>query len=275
MYEHFWGLSRKPFEHSAAGDFFYRSEGHQAALLKLKYVLENRLGAALLAASPGCGKTYVVNQLLHELPDRFAPVARLLFPQLTPPELLAYLAVELGAAESEVGDAHGGLDRTIRQIEKQLRGHCEADRHPVIVVDDAHIIEDRRVFQALQLLLNFQHEPTIEFSLILIGEPCLIPRIQRIGQLDDRIAVKSLIPPLSRQDTTDYIRHRLSAAGAKADICDTSALKEVFIISKGVPRQINRLCDLALLVGYADRLSAVSAEVVEAVSDELAGVVPD
>ncbi len=58
---------------------------------------------------------------------------------------MSYLAVELGAEESAIGHHEAGLDRTIRQIERQLLLHTQQGRHPIIIVDEAHLIEDSKV----------------------------------------------------------------------------------------------------------------------------------
>lgn len=265
MYESYWGLNRRPFANGFRPEFFYRSGSHRAALLKLQYVLENRLGAALLGGGIGTGKTFLTHMLPEGLPDRFGPTVRVVFPQLTPAELLAYLAVELGADESSLGS----LDRTVRRIEYQLHRHCHRGHHPILVIDAAHVIDDPQTFQALQLLLNFQQHRDLEFSLILVGDPSLFSRVGRIGPLDDRLAVKTLLRPLPPEETAGYVNHRLQAAGAERPLFDEAALGTVFELSGGVPRRINRLCDLALLVGYADGLEIISADEIEAVSEEL------
>ncbi|HID23027.1 MAG TPA: hypothetical protein EYP14_11585 [Planctomycetaceae bacterium] len=149
-------------------------------------------------------------------------------------------------------------------------------RHPVLIIDDAHLIEDPRVFHALHLLLNFQyHKSRIRFSLILVGEPVLLGRLARFGPLNDRLAIKSVLQPLSEEETAAYVRHRLQTAGAEAEIFDEPALRQLHVASDGVPRRINRLCDLALLVGFADKLSTLSASQIEAVAEEVLAVVPD
>lgn len=274
MYLEYWKLNRRPFENNSSPEFFYRSQTHRAALLKLRYAVENRLGAAILAGGIGHGKTCLVSMLARELPKAHAPVVHLLFPQMSAGELLAYLAVELGADEATVGDGRNGLDRTVRQIERQMTSHAEAGCRPVIVLDEAHFIEDRAVFQALGLLLNFARRGDLDFSLLFVGQPTLLPRIDRIGQLSERVAVRSILQPLSHEETLDYVRHRLQIAGAPEPIFEREALDTLFELSGGVPQRINRLCDLALLVGYADRLTAVTAGEIEAVAEELVAVVP-
>lgn len=278
MYEQHWGLNRAPFRNTLDPECFFRSATHQAALLKLRYAVENRLGACLLAGGVGYGKTCLAAMLAHDLGETFRPAVHVRFPQLGPAELLSHLAVELSRGEqpadgerpAERGDI--GLDATVRTIERHLRRHASAGRRPVIVVDDAHLISDQRVFQTLQLLLNFQHA-VCDFTLVLVGERTLLGRIGRMPQLNDRLGIKALLRPLSREETADYVAHRLEAAGAGESMFDATALETLFEQSGGVPRKINRLCDLALLVGYADGLSGITSGEIEAVSDELVAVV--
>ena len=275
MYEQYWHLNRNPFEDTSSPDFFYRSQHHHTALLKLRYLVENRKGAGLLVGGSGYGKSYLASMLRYELPEDYGPFVNLVFPQMSASEILAYLAVELGADESAIGGHDSGLDRTIRQIENQLKHYTSQQRHPVIIIDEAHLIEDWKVFQSLQLLLNYQDQPEISFSLILIGNRSLLPRVARLKPFDERLAVKSLLRPFSREETAEYIAHRMGVAGVNQEVFDSEAINEIFALSEGVPRKINRICDLALLVGYADGLSGLSGSHVAAVSQELTTVVPD
>lgn len=271
MYERYWQLERNPFDDSDLRGFF-RSETHQATLLKLRYLVENGKGTGLLVGGTGFGKTYLTQALAAELGESHGPFIHLVFPQLTPAELLAYLAAELGAADPET--RHAGLDRVVRDIEQRLHELTEAGRHPVIIVDEAHLIEDVAVFQALRLLLNFQNQKC-RFSLIFSGQHELLNTVRRLGQLDERVAVKCLLRALSREETAGYVSCRLEAAGATREIFQPEATAPLHQLSGGVPRRINRLCDLALLVGFADESRTISPEQVEAVSEELTAAVAD
>lgn len=275
MYERYWQLERSPFADDVELSGFYRSETHQATLLKLRYLIENRKGAGLLAGGTGTGKTFVLQVLDRQLGEPCGPFVHLVYPQMSAAELLAYLAVELGAADPNSGRAPAGLDQTVREIEQRLRRYNEQGRHPVIVVDEAHLIEDLRVFQALRLLLNFQPGAGCRFSLILAGQSDLFNTVRRLGQLDERVAVKCLLRPLTLDETVGYVSCRLEAAGAPRPIFDPAAIEPLHALSGGVPRRINRLCDLALLVGFADESTTISAEQVEAVAEDLLAAVPD
>ncbi|HUG92353.1 MAG TPA: AAA family ATPase [Planctomycetaceae bacterium] len=279
MYEQHWGLGRAAFRNTAEPEFFFRSATHQAALLKLRYATENRLGACLLAGGVGYGKSFTTAMLAHDLGETCRPAVHVRFPQLTPAELLSHLAIELASGDAvDGGDlpvdfGERGLDATVRAIGRQLRRHADAGRRPLVIVDDAHLIGDLRVFQTLQLLLNFQHERSGDFTLVLVGERTLLGRIGRIPQLNDRIGIKALLRPLSQEETAGYVAHRLEVAGTGETIFDGAALDSLFEQSGGVPRKINRLCDLALLVAYSDGLRTVTPSEVEAVVDELVAAV--
>ena len=274
MYERYWQLDRNPFDNEADLSGFFRSETHQATLLKLRYLIENAKGAGLLAGGTGCGKTYLTEVLAQQLEESHGPFIHLVFPQMSAAKLLSYLAVELGADAASV-TAAGGLDRTVREIDRLLKAFGEQQRHPIIIIDEAHLIEDVQVFQALRLLLNFQQHKKCLFSLIFVGQRELLHSVRRIGQLDERLAVKCLLRSLSPDETTAYVSHRLEVAGAPRPIFEPAAMQPLFELSGGVPRRINRLCDLALLVGFADESHTISAEQIEAVAEELTAVVPD
>lgn len=267
MYESYWKLNARPFRNDAAPEFFFRGESHQAAMLKLRYAVEHHLGAALLTGGVGYGKSYLVQTLASELTETFSPIILLVFPQLSPPELLAWLAVELGVS-TEIAD-EGRLDQTLRHLELQLQKLTSAGRSPTIIIDEAHTIESPAVLQTLQLLLNYQQQPSINFSVIFVGDRPLVGQVSRWAALDERIPIRAALQPLSRQETAAYVKHRLAIAGRKQTVFDEGALTSLFQLSGGVPRRINRLCDLALLVGYADQLPIITDQEMEAVGEEI------
>lgn len=266
MYETYWQLDTKPFEHHAEPRFYYPSESHQAAMLKLRYAIENRRGAALLAAPSGMGKTLLAQTLARQLAETHRPWAHLVFPQMPPDQFLAYLAAELtGAPVAEAPT----IEQSVRRLRQFLGENNAAGRHAVVVIDEAHFLADSAVLDTIRLLLNFQHEHAPAWTLVLSGQPTLLPALERFPELDDRLDVKCLLPRFSLEDTIAYVSHRLHVAGGDRSIFEPAALETVHQLSGGIPRRINRLCDLALLVGFAEEFEAVKAAHVESVAEEL------
>jgi type II secretory pathway predicted ATPase ExeA len=268
MYEQYWNLACRPFENHFVPAFYFRGQSHEAARLKLRYAIENRLGAAVLSGGIGTGKTALAILLQHELKETCGPSVHLVFPQMPATEYLAYLAAKLGAIESG-SDTRRGVDGMLACLEGRLRAFAEQGQRPTIVLDEAHLIEDVRVFECLQLLLNFQDDMACSFSLLFVGGPSFLGRLQRMPQFNERIAIRSVLEPLSREETAGYVAHRLNAAGAQHEIFDQTALSAISDRSGGIPRRINRLADLALLVGFAEHLTTIGAGEIAAVAEEL------
>lgn len=290
MYEAYWQLARKPFEPTSEQNDYYPSETHQGAMLKLRYAVENRRGAALLVGPGGTGKTMLVSTLGRSLPANFAPFVHLVFPQLTPAELVRYLADELAAPATFAGapatqqaagnwNAHTagdlGLDFTIRRIQNFLAENTRQGKHAVIAIDEAQLLAGGDTLETIRLLLNFESAGKPGLTLLFIGQGSLLPTLSRMPGLDERFGVKTLLRPLTQDETASYVMHRLRAAGATRTIFDPLALETIHTLTHGIPRQINRLCDLALLIGFAEELPTLSGAQVEAVCEELVAVAVD
>jgi general secretion pathway protein A len=273
MYLNYWQLVSKPFEPSADDGTFFPCESHEAALLKLRYAVENRRGAVLLAGPAGVGKTMIVRRFCNKLDESYRPQAHLVFPQMSSRDLLAYLAEQLGAPplghRAENGTPRYTVEESVRRLETLLAQNAKQDRHAVVVIDEAHLLEDCGALETMRLLLNFEFAGQPMLTLILIGQMNLVSAVGRLSSLEERIAVKSLLRSFTVEESAEYVQHRLRAAGATRDIFTPDALESLHYLGHGVARQINRLGDLALVVGFADSLPRLTAHEIEAVSEEL------
>ena len=270
MYLDHWQLASHPFESVVDRAGLYPCEAHEGALLKLRYAAEHRRGAVLLAGPGGSGKTMLVHLLRQELDDQFSPFVHIVFPQMSSRDLLVYLAEQFGAPPAD--PPRHTIEESVRRLQFTLEHNAGLDRHAVVAVDEAHLLEDCGALETLRLLLNFESAGRPSLTLLLVGETSLVSAVGRLPGLEERISVKTLLRGFSADETAGYVRHRLRAAGADDDIFTPDAMAAIHELSRGLARQINRLADLALLVGYADRLSQISARQVEAVSDELIAI---
>jgi type II secretory pathway predicted ATPase ExeA len=144
----------------------------------------------------------------------------------------------------------------------------------VIVVDEAQLLEDGGLLEPLRLLLNLTPDGRPGFTLLLVGQPSVLAMVARHGALDERLDMKAFLPALTADETEAYVAHRLDAAGATREIFTADALTTVHPLTGGVPRRINRLCDLALLVGYANGAHEIDDSDLHAVQDELVVMTP-
>lgn len=270
MYESYWQLQSKPFESGADRRFYYPGESQQAALLKLRYAIESRHCGAILAGPSGVGKTLAVEMLKSMLGECFSPQVHLVFPQLAVAELLDYLADELAGTGGGTNTAE-----SVRRIERFLTENAQAGRHSLIFIDEAQLLDDPPILETLRLLLNFQSDGRPTLTLVLAGQTGLLPILDRTPSLEERLAVKCLIRPFTADETASYVEHRLRVAGAQRPIFDPSSLSALYTLTRGIARRINRLCDLALLIAYAEGQHTITAGLVESISQELVSVVPE
>ncbi|MEN1680411.1 MAG: AAA family ATPase [Planctomycetota bacterium] len=277
MYEDYWQLRAKPFEPVTSAEGFFPSEAHQGALLKLQYAIDGRRAAAVLSGPSGVGKTLLAQRLIAGFAEQedspIGPIAHLVFPQMAYQDLLAYLAAKLGSADA--AGATLSVDESVRRIENRLRENHDAGRHAVIVLDEAQLLEDTGLLETIRLLLNLGPSPGAWMTLLLVGQMGLLSALARRPALEERLAVKSMLRPLTAAETGDYLRTRLEAVGATREVFEPSAVEMMHCLTGGVPRRIDRLGDLSLVVGYADGVPAIDADQIKAVSQELLAVSPE
>ncbi len=123
MYERYWDLACRPFENHFSSPFFFHSETHESALLKLRYAIENRLGVGVLCGGIGSGKSAVAAELSQEIDSSCGPVVHVLFPQMPAAEFLAYLGRRNSAVVTHLSDLRTGMDRILQLTPKPS---CEA-----------------------------------------------------------------------------------------------------------------------------------------------------
>jgi type II secretory pathway predicted ATPase ExeA len=269
MYQAYWQLDCRPFEHALDEPFYYPAESQSGALLKLRYVLEHRRSAAVLAGETGLGKTLLIQKLLAELGPEFSPRIHLVFPQMPADQLLTYLADQITGQHSPLTST---CDQSVGRFERQLRANAASGKHAIIAIDEAHLLSSSHSLEAVRLLMNFEHQGQPLATFLFAGQTNLVLGVRRLPSLDERMAVNCVLTRLTAEATSAYIRHRLTAAGAKRTIFDESALQAVHELTSGIPRRINRLCDLALLVGYGEELKTLAAAHIESIHQELIGV---
>ena len=266
MYQSYWELTGNPFTYRVAFDQLYPSRTLQSASLRLRYCFDNNAGAALLLGVSGVGKSSLLQQLRHD-EARLHPFAHIVFPNFGVVELNRVVASEL--LEESVPD-HECLDTLLHRIQVGLLRSSEAGQHGVIAFDEAHLLSNEALNQVILPLLNLADtDQRLSFSVILCGQPSLASQVARNAQLRDRIAVTATVEGFTPQETLDYIDNQLHRAGAVRRIFTDDAIQAVYELSGGNPRRINRLCNMALLVGCGDKLSEITSAEIDSLASEL------
>ena len=159
-------------------------------------------------------------------------------------------------------------DPLLEKLNTILVDNVRDGKENIVIIDEAHTIEDAKLFEQLRLILNFQLENRFLLSLLLFGQPELKNKVENIKPLDQRIALRCFLGPLSEDDSDKYIRHRIKVAGrsdTSDPIFDKEALKTISQHTGGIPRRINTLCDLALTTGFAKKAGKIEPGLINSV----------
>ena len=264
MYLEYWGLKEFPFENVPDPKFMYFSPDFEEALIRLLYAVERKKGAALLTGEVGCGKTTLSRVLIQRLSENNADISLITNPSLDPPDFLKEILYQFGISPA-VNSTKSDL---LSMLNSRMLENMREEKITVLIIDEAQVISTA-TFEEVRLLLNFQLNDRFLLTLILIGQPELRDIIREIKQLDQRIAIKYHLTPLTFDDTVKYIRTRLKVAGAEKDVFTLEAIDEIFHSSMDIPRKINNICDMSLMIGFVSKSHIIDSGVTRKVIKDL------
>lgn len=263
MYESHFGLGRRPFSETVRDSAYLQLPSRDAVLRRLKYGLIQAEGPALLFGPPGTGKTLLARKLAAEIGG---PSAVLSFPVMPAIDVVGYLADELGAPAAHPTPARTMLAE-FRRLEAVLAGCAARGERPLLVIDEAQSINDPALFDLLRMLLNLASQGTSDLLMVIVGTADLLLRLPQ--GLADRLAARCLLGPLTEPETAAYLAGRLAAAGSASDLFTPDAVSELHRAADGLPRRLNRLADLALLIAYAEESAQCDPRTISIAAREL------
>ena len=268
MYETFFGFREKPFHVTADPAFLYPSRQHQEAMAHMVYGIRERLGFIMITGEVGTGKTTLSKALVQRL-EGPVRTALILNPVLSATQLLRAILRDFGVDPTSIGN-RGDL---LVAIESFLLEQAKIQGNAVLIIDEAQALSVSTLEQ-IRLLSNVETAKSKLLQIVLIGQPELshkLARDPRLRALRQRIAVHYQVQPLSKEDVTEYIRHRLQAAGSYGITRFTeAAIADIARITRGFPRQINLLCDQALVAGFVRESKEIDESMVQEASGVLA-----
>jgi general secretion pathway protein A len=257
MYEEFYGLTEKPFSIQPDPDFLFFGRRHSMAYSMLEYGIESRAGFSVICGDIGCGKTTLVRHLLNNIASDIK-VGIVYNTHQKVDDLLGWIMLAFeqpysGMSEIELFDS----------FQKFLISSYALGKRVVLIVDEAQNLSPGAL-ESLRMLSNINADKDQLLQVILLGQPELRELLRRpdLQQFMQRVAVDFFISPLQSFEVAQYIQHRLNVAGCDRSLFTQRAIEIISEASKGVPRTINILCDMAMVYGFSSGSEMIGAELV-------------
>jgi general secretion pathway protein A len=267
VYQEFYGLREKPFVLTPDPQFLYLSESHQTAIESLLYGIRQKEGFMVVSGDIGTGKTTICRALLERL-DRNVKTAVIFNSFLTEEELLESILLDFGFPSK----GRTKKER-IDALNKLLIHFLSHGKNAVLIIDEGQNLSIP-VLEQIRMLSNLETEKEKLLQIILLGQLELNQKLRsdELKQLNQRIAIRHHLTPLSRVEMESYIYQRLTAAGAERRITFSKfAFNEIYKFSKGTPRLINLICDRALLGGFVEGTFHIDNGIIKKAKESLLG----
>ena len=258
MYKSFYKLDRKPFEITPDTSFLWLGENHKEALSTLRYGILGNKGFLLLLGDSGIGKTSLIKALTKGF-DSDVVWGVIDDPSLERIDFYNEIARNFGIDKKFTSKV-----QFLIQFSHFLHKADDENKKVLLLVDECHLLT-QEMLEELRLLSNIEKADSKLINIFFVGKSDFNeilgqPKNRAVRQ---RITLKAELHPLSVHETEDYIRHRLSVAGAEDKIFSAKACQQVHSHSSGVPLQINKICDAALKLGASQGESTISPAVVD------------
>ena len=264
MYLELFKLQELPFRLTPDPAFLYLSKHHARAKAYMESTIWFTDGFVVITGEIGSGKTTLIETFLKEL-ERDVVVAQINQTQVSALEFLQSVLVQFGFQPFKMKKAE--LLSTLNDflIEQYANG-----RRVLLIVDEAQNLSNK-VLEEIRLLSGIETTKDKVLRIILAGQPELSDKLNSAGlvQLAQRIRLRFHLTPLSRNDMSSYIQHRLEVAGSQGrEIFQPDTFAMIYRYTGGIPRLVNTLCDTSMMAAFAqDRDIVTVADVTAAVEE--------
>lgn len=262
LYQAHWQLREAHCRDGLDPRFFYESPIHNEALARLHFLVDQRRLAGLLLGDSGTGKSLLLEMFARQLDRAGTPVACVDLLGIDRRELLWQTACAWGMGSIVRDDEF----RMWRRVTDRMIEHRLQQLPSVLLLDNADEAATD-VLTSILRLAQFDATPEASLTVVLSARP---EGLRQLGsRLLDLAVLRIDLAAWDEEETAGYLNAALAETGRPSPAFGASALHRLHELSRGIPRHVHQLADLALLAGAGQQLAEIDPATVEAVYTEL------
>ena len=268
MYLDFYHLKKEPFHITPDPEFLYLSPSHKEAMGAIIYGIEQKKGFVAIIGAVGAGKTTILRAYLETADKKNLKIIYIFNARLTFEGVLKTIFQDLDL-ELNTNDAM----EMVNKLYHFLIDEYQQGNNVVLVIDEAQNMPIETL-ENLRMLSNLETSKDKLIQIVLVGQPEFEESLNltRLRQLKQRIAIRATIMPLTKEESLNYVQHRLLRAGVSTSaIFNKAALNKIVRKANGIPRVLNIICDNALITGFGYQQKPVGAKIVKEVIADMEG----
>lgn len=249
----------RPFALVPDPDFIFWSRGHSRAFSVLEYGLMTQAPITVLTGEVGAGKTTLLHALMSSIEQDI--VVGLI--SNTHGGRGDFLPWVLNAFDQPV-EPNSEYVILFQQFVDFVLAQYAAGLSVLLIIDEAQNLS-LEALEELRMLTNINSGKDELLQLVLLGQPELREVISRpeLRQFAQRVSVSYHLEPMDLQTTCDYVQSRLQHAGGTGDEFTKPALTTIHRVAGGIPREINKICDLALVYAVSADTTTIDKDLVD------------
>lgn len=233
-------LKEDPFKLSADPRYLYLGPEHLAVYRQAQNVIARRRGLALITGDMGMGKS----SLARRIYDVYASEENVDICYIHTAAFKSAMDASRQISQSLGIPPQRSFQRQMENLEKMMANAYTAGKNVIILLDDAQLMENEAL-DVIHRLYNFDYDAKV-VQILSFGQSEMSGLFETNKAVNARVFVRLVLPPLTLSSALQMVLFRLSVAGRNEPLIDDDAFELLYERSQGVPREIIRLCALAI-----------------------------
>lgn len=268
MYDSYYKLSGRPFQLTPDPKYYFQSQSHDPVIDYFSGEVKTPEGFILVTGDIGTGKTTLARHVQQMLGNSDYVCGMMSNTRVAGADLLVTIltAFELNARADKA-------ETLLQKLQSFAQETQSSGKQAVLVIDEAQNLSNAAL-EELRDAIGIGETSTHLMHCLLVGQPSLSKRILSepvLKPFADCVSVTCEIKPLTAEESTGYLMHRLRMVGWDNNPTFTDdVLAALHENSKGIPRQLNGLCGRLLLYGALEELQELDLDAIKEVAEGMA-----